>query len=49
MTKAKANTEVLFSRQEENGLVEVKFSGDLPEAETLLEWEIFFTPAGKAK
>jgi len=49
MTKAEANAEVLFSRQEENGLVEVKFSGDLPEAETLLKWEIFFTPAGQAK
>jgi len=49
MTKAEANAEVLFSRQEENGLVEVKFSGDLPEAETLLKWEIFFTPAGQAR
>lgn len=47
--KVEANTEILFHRREENGLLEVKFSGDLPEGESQLLWGITFIAASQEK
>jgi len=42
VVKVEANAEVLFHRSDENGLLEVKFAGDLPEGTPHLTWKIVF-------
>ncbi|MCP2619997.1 hypothetical protein NLC35_01980 [Candidatus Aminicenantes bacterium AC-334-K16] len=47
VTKVEANTEVLFHREEENGLLEVKFSSNLPEGAAHLTWNVIFKSVNK--